>query len=279
MRRMLLALALALSVFGCTSTYSPIVADPAPKSTRPPAKPRLLEQDIGLDDYKIPVLHATIDEFLTYRKELATAPLASRRATRGIICYASIDDSLDHTLLARIAELYGEAMAKECGSGALTHWGSASVTRCFVDAGAVAHCHSDGVICIITDQYRSGIMRHEILHAFSFSKRLDERKVWRLAWLETLYVGHSWSTLPERLVFPRDGFVSAYATKHHDEDIAEVVMAAYLFAHRDTLHEHDPYLGAPLSDPRWRAKLKTAYGFSAITDEEYGASIVRLTPP
>ena len=278
MRRMLIAFALALTLFGCTSSYTTVVEPPAPRPN-PTPNPRLLQQDIGSGDARIPVLHATETEFYRYQKELATAPLATQRAVRGIICYASDDDSLDRVMLARIKELFGEAMATECGGPATSHWGNTTVTHCFLASNVVAHCHGNRVVCIIANQYYSGVMRHEAFHALSFAQKSDKYKDWRLAWLETLYVGKSWSTLSGKMSFPRDGFVDAYATKNHDEDMADVVAASYLFAHRETLHVPDPYLGATLADPRFRLKVKTVYGFDAITDEEYRANIARLTPP
>lgn len=275
MRRTLLLLALVLA--GCTSTYSPVVLDPSPKPT-PPSQVRIVEQRIAANGVDIPVLHATTSDFFAYRKELLAAPIATQQALRGIICYPSIDASLSRALVTRIEELYDKALADECGGSASKHWGSATTTHCFVPAGVVAHCHSNGVVCIIAPDYYPGIMRHEALHAFSFSKKIDENRLWRLLWLDTLYVGNAWSSLPHHYAFPRDGFVTSYATKHYDEDMAEFVAACYCHARREELRVADPYIGIDLQDPRYKAKLNFLYGIRAVTDEEYAASLRRFTP-
>ncbi len=295
MHRMLIALIVALSLLGCTSPTYTIPSDPPTPKPATPSKPRLLEQDISQGDYRIPVFHATETEFYTYRTELLLAPPKTQRAVAGIICYATDDDALDRVLLSRIKDLYGETMATECGGPAAHHWSNATVTHCFLgnapipvveaptsrgaNAGVVAHCHSNGVICIIASKYYPGVMRHEAFHALSFAQKFDENKRWRLAWLETLYVGKAWSSLSRKSGFPRDGFVDAYATKHYDEDMADVVEASYLFAHRDALNVLDPYLGTDLADPRFKLKVRTVYGFGAITDEECRVNMVRLTAP
>lgn len=277
MRRTLAALMLVFWIAGCTSHYASVVDNPTPKPN-PPSRARLSEQRIETGSISIPVLHATESEFFAYHKELLAAPVATQQALLGIICYASVDESLSRALIARIEELYGKAMADECGGSASTHWGSATVTRCFVGAGAVAHCHRNRVVCVIAPEYYTGVMRHEALHALSFSKKIDENRLWRLLWLETLYVGSVWSSLEHRLVFPRDGFVTSYATKHYDEDMAEFVEACYCYAHREELRVADPYIGIDLRDPRYKAKLGFLRNIRAVTDEEYSSSLRRLTP-
>ncbi len=264
-------------VCGCTSSWTPVLDPPAPLSL-PESRPRLFEQTITCGEHAVPVLHATESEFFRYRKEFLTAPITTQHALRGIICYASTEDALDRTTTLRIEALFGKAMADECGGAPSRHWGVASVTQCFPGAGAVAHCHSDRIICIITPKYYDGVMRHEALHALSFSKDIEENRLWRLLWLEKLYVGRAWSSLGYRSVFPRDGFVTSYATKHYNEDMAEFVEACYVYFYRDALSGTDPYLDADLRDPRWCAKLNLLRDFRAITEDEHRGTLHRLTP-
>jgi hypothetical protein len=278
MHRILIALAVTLALSSCTSSYDSIIKTPVAEPT--PPQPRLFEQHINPGDYRIPVLHATAAEFYSYQRELLTAPLATQRSVRGIICYASKHDVLDPVMLARIKELYGNAMAEECGKPTALHWGSEAATRCLPGAGVVAHCHGNGVICVIADRQYDGSLRHEALHALLFAQRPDDFQRWRLTWLETLYVGGLWSKMISNgTSFPRDGFTDQYAMKDYDEDMARVVEAAAIFAHRTEWTTSDYYYGADLQDPRWRLKLKAVRGFDAITDDEEKAVDARLTPP